>query len=122
LRPAGATVYSNSSEAGASSGLTIASNAQASAPSGMTTLFSREPDAPSVVAPPAAQAEAPVVPAAQQVAASVLVDGARISAELVTSATVLDGQPGPVLAQSVCGPREFECDPVVFAGTAHLLA
>lgn len=122
LRPSGATVYSSSSEAGASSGLTIASNAQASAPSGMTTLFSREPDAPSVVAPPAAQAEAPVVPAAQQVAASVLVDGARISAELVTSATVLDGQPGPVLAQSVCGPREFECDPVVFAGTAHLLA
>lgn len=122
LLPSGATVYSSSGDVGGAPGLTIASNARASAPSGMTTLFSREPEAPSVEAPNVTQVEAPAAPAPSRVAAGVLVDGARISAELVTSATVLDGQPGPVLAESVCGPREFECDPVVFAGTAHLLA
>lgn len=57
----------------------------------------------------------------QSVAAG-LVEGARIVAELATSATVLDGQPAPVLAETVCAVRDLECEPWLFAGTAMLLA
>lgn len=122
-----ATVYSSASQVEAPSGLTVASNAPAvaataAAPGGMTTLFSRAANeqTPSAEAPPVTAAGPE--PATAPVTAGVLVEGARIAAELVTSATVLDGQPGPVLAQTVCGARELECDPVVFAGTARLLA
>jgi len=109
---ASATVYALS-DAGASAG-------------GMSTLFSREeasvaaPDGVPVT-PSGGAANAPASSAAAA-ARVTLEEGARLAAELVTSATVLDGQPGPVLAQTVCGARDLGCEPVLFVGSASLLA
>lgn len=118
------TVFANTNARAAASSLTVASAARGNeAPTGgMSTLFSRtavEQPADTVTAEPVAASPAgEAIP----VLAGVPAEGSRVAAELVTSATVLDGQPGPVLAQTVCGARELSCDPVVFAGTASLLA
>lgn len=118
------TVFAASGSAGGSSGLTVASGGDAGAGGGMTTLFSRAEPADEPVASSGAVVD--TLPAAEvastQVASGVLTPGARLAAELVTSATVLDGVPGPVLAETVCGAREVSCDPVVFSGVAELLA
>ena len=104
-------------------GLPAASGAgDAAAASGLTVLFDRSSEAG---APATANAEASDAEAADALASTsspMLREGARIPARLVTSATVLDGQPGPVLVESTCGAREAACNPTLFLGQVQLLA
>jgi len=120
------TVFSNSSSSNESPGLTVALSSGRAVGGEMTTLFSRAEQPTEQLTGggevPALVATAGVDDVSGHAASFALTPGARFSAELVTSATVLDGVPGPVLVETVCGPRETKCDPLVFAGTAQLLA
>lgn len=70
--------------------------------------------------PPTLQA-APQTPPVIANRANTLLPGQRVNAQLVTSATIIDGQAAPVAIETVCSVREETCVPTTFFGQASLV-
>lgn len=103
--------------------LTIASARSDSEPQGSSgVVFTRESASSDALTTDMLVAYEPITPTQEPSApANAPMVGDRLPARLVTSATVLDGQPGPVVVETLCHARDVECAPVVFFGSVTLL-